>query len=44
MQDQFYYKSACCGAPVNEGGDSGEGQTNFYVCSKCDNPCDVTKE
>lgn len=31
-------KSKCCGAPVYA---SGEGDTHYYVCTKCGNACDA---
>jgi hypothetical protein len=31
-------KSLCCDATVYVGG---EGSTHYYVCSKCEKPCDV---
>ena len=30
--------SKCCGAPVTVGGD---GTTHYYICSKCQQSCDV---
>lgn len=37
------YISDCCRAPVRvEGGDtwdSNEGKTQYFVCTKCDKPC-----
>ena|SRR3990172_2582405 len=32
--------SGCCHAPANVGGDDKEG-THYYVCTECDEPCDV---
>ena len=32
-------KSKCCKAPVKVEGIT----TQYYVCSKCDKPCDVEK-
>uniref|UniRef100_A0A6M3KWT7 Uncharacterized protein n=1 Tax=viral metagenome TaxID=1070528 RepID=A0A6M3KWT7_9ZZZZ len=33
-------KSNCCNAPVKVGGEFNEG-THYYICTKCDKPCDV---
>lgn len=44
----MYEHSNCCNAPVKvESGDDSDigsdkdGVTNYYVCTKCDNPCDA---
>jgi hypothetical protein len=31
-------KSKCCNAKVKVGG---KGMTHYYVCTKCNKPCDV---
>jgi hypothetical protein len=31
-------KSRCCNAPVKIGG---EGETHYFVCTKCYKPCDL---
>jgi len=33
------YLSDCCQAEVEVHG----GTSNYYICSKCDNPCDATR-
>lgn len=41
----MYERSKCCGAPVTVAGgypDYGYVATSFYLCSECQNPCDVT--
>lgn len=42
-------KSKCCGAKVSIGGigdfrDRDQVPTHYYVCNKCDKPCDVGAE
>ncbi len=32
--------SKCCNATVTIGGDDQEG-THYFICSKCNNPCDL---
>jgi hypothetical protein len=34
-------KSKCCNAPVKVGG---EHTTHYYVCIKCNKPCDIRKD
>jgi len=34
--------SNCCNAPIKVDGDDTEG-THYYVCTKCNNPCDVAR-
>ena len=43
MENEFYQRSNCCGAPVTVDGDDDEGMggTRFYRCTACDNPCDI---
>lgn len=44
MQDQFYWRSSCHGAPMRVGGDGeGEGDTHYYICNECGDPCDPVK-
>lgn len=46
MEEKIYdksRKSKCCNADVFIGGDDREG-THYYICDKCNNPCDgITK-
>ena len=37
------YKSKCCDARVKIEGDDKEG-TFYFVCTKCDEPCDIKSE
>lgn len=40
------YLSSCCNAPVHTDSDEWndpDGQTWFYVCDQCDEPCDPVK-
>lgn len=44
-QRRMFEKSTCCGAPVTVGDGHRVGGylvTGFYLCSRCQNPCDVT--
>lgn len=35
------YISKCCGAEVKVGG---EGSTHYFICTKCENPCDAKEK
>lgn len=40
-------KSKCCNAPVTITGgmpeDDDRGKTSYFVCTKCDEPCDIVQ-
>ncbi len=44
-EEDKQFRSKCCAAPfhVNQirSGQLEEGATRYYICDKCDKPCDV---